>query len=114
MTRTAIGSVLTIAAVTAAGIFAPAARADIIYRSIGSGGEVSYASRPAPGARESTAIDIPSLSPEQRRASQLLRRQDKALSDEVNARLRSLESEWRRVDLEITSAQRTSRARRTP
>jgi hypothetical protein len=106
MTRTVICSVLTIAVAAAAGAFAPAARADVIYKSIGPDGDTSYASRPAPGARESTAIDIPSMSPEQRRASQLLRRQDKALSDEVNARLRSLESEWRRVDLEITSAQK--------
>lgn len=104
MTRTMITDCIAIAIATAAGLSATAARAEVIYKSIGPDGETSYASQPAPGARESTAIDIPSMSPEQRRASQLLRRQDKALSDEVNARLRSLESQWRQIDREIASA----------
>lgn len=78
--------------------------ADTIYKSTGPDGEITYSTQPAPGARESTVVDIPSMSPEQRRAALLLRRQDKALSAEVNAQLRSLEGEWRRVDREIVSA----------
>lgn len=92
------------AAVAVALLFAPAARADTVYKSIGPDGEVTYGSQPEPGARESIAIDIPSLSPEQRRAALLLRRHEKALSAEVNSRLRTLEREWRRVDLEIVAA----------
>lgn len=86
-------------------VLAPAARADTIYKSIGPDGEVTYASQPAPGARESTTIDIPSMSPEERRAAMLMRRQEKSHSDEVNAQLQTLEREWRRIDREIVSAQ---------
>ena len=85
---------------------AASAHADTIYRSISPDGEVTYSSQPLPGARESKEIVIESLSPEQRRAGMLLRRQDKALSAEVNARLQSLESEWHQVDREIVSAQK--------
>ncbi len=81
-------------------------QAETIYRSIGRDGEVTYSSQPVPDARESAAINIESLSPEQRRAGLLLRRQDKSLSAEVNAQLQSRESEWRRVDREIVFAQK--------
>lgn len=83
-----------------------AAHAETIYRSMSPDGEVTYSSQPLPGARTSTAIDIASLSPEQRRAGLLLRRQDKTLSAEANAQLQSLENQWRRVDREILSAQK--------
>lgn len=82
------------------------AHADPIYRSISPDGEVTYSSLPLPGAHESKAIEIESLSPEQRRAGVLLRRQDKILSAEVTASLQSLESEWRQLDREIVSAQK--------
>ena len=85
---------------------AASAHAETIYRSISPDGEVIYSSQPVPGARESTAIEMESLSPEQRRAGLLLRRQDKALSAEVNARLQSREREWRGVDGKIVSAQK--------
>ena len=81
-------------------------RAETIYRSTSPNGEVTYSSQPVPGARASRAIDIESLSPEQRRAGLLLLRQDKALSAQVNARLQAREAEWRRVDREIVSAQK--------
>lgn len=82
------------------------AHAETIYRSISPDGEVTYSSQPEPGAHESTAIKFESLSPEQRRAGLLLRQQEKGLSAEVNAQLQSRESEWRRVDQEIVSAQK--------
>lgn len=73
------------------------------------------------GVRESTAIHIPSLSPEQRRAALLLRRQEKALSADVNAQLQALEGKWRQVDREIVlahkelgDAERALRMGRTP
>lgn len=81
-------------------------RAETIYRSISPDGEVTYSSQPVPGARESAAVNIESLSPEQRRAGLLVRRQDKALSAQVNAQLQSREAQWRRVDQEIVSAQK--------
>ena len=102
-----IRAVTTVITVLGAGCAMSASvQAETIYRSISPNGEVTYSSQPVPGARESTAVDIESLSPEQRRAGLLLRRQDKALSAEVNAQLQSREAEWRRVDREIVSAQR--------
>ena len=91
----------------AGGAMSASVHAETIYRSISPNGEVTYSSQPVPGARESTAIDIESLSPEQRRAGLLLRRQDKALSAVVNAQLQAREREWRQVDREIVSAQKT-------
>lgn len=44
------------------------------------------------------------LSPEQRRAAQLLRRQEKAESARVTREVSSLEDQWRRVDREIVAA----------
>ncbi len=81
------------------------ARAETIYKSTGQDGEITYAWQPVPGARKSVALDIQTLSPEQRRAAQLLRAQDKALSAQVSAELNGRENEWRRVDREILSAQ---------
>lgn len=98
---TIVGAVLSAACVMTASV-----HAETIYRSIGPDGEVTYSSLPEPGARESTAIEIENLSPEQRRASLLLRQQEKALSSEADAQLQSRESEWRRVDREIISAQK--------
>jgi len=80
--------------------------AETIYRSVGADGKVTYSSLPVPGARESKAIDIESLTPEQRRASLQLRLQEKSLSAQVNAQLQSREKKWKRVDHEIISAQK--------
>lgn len=57
------------------------------------------------GARESVELDIHTLSPEQRRAAQLLRAQGRALSTQVTAELKARENEWGRVDAEILAAQ---------
>lgn len=52
---------------------ATSAHAGTIYRSVGADGEASYSSLPVHGARESKAIEIERLTPEQRRASLQLR-----------------------------------------
>lgn len=83
-----------------------AAQTETIYRSVSPNGELTYSSQPVPGARESKPIDIETMSPEQRRASLLLRRQDKKLSAAVNAQLQAREREWHRVDREIVFAQK--------
>jgi len=85
---------------------ATSARAETIYRSVGADGEVTYSSLPVPGARESKAIKIQSLTPEQRRAGLLLLQQEKSLSAKVDAQLQSREKKWKRVDHEIISAQK--------
>ena len=105
--RNTIRAVTIVITILGAGCAVSASvRAETIYRSTSPNGEVTYSSQPVPGARTSKAIDIESLSPEQRRAGLLLRRQDKALSAQVNAQLRSREAQWRRVDREIVSAQK--------
>jgi len=97
---------ILIAILSAGCAVSAAAHAETIYRSIGPNGGVTYSARPVPGARESTPVDIESLSPEQRRAGLLLLQQDKALSAQVKARLQSREAAWRRADREIVSAQK--------
>ena len=82
------------------------ARAETIFKSTGQDGEITYSWKPVPGASKSVALDIQTLSPEQRRAAQMLRAQDRALSAQVSAELNARESEWRRVDREILSTQR--------
>jgi hypothetical protein len=76
--------------------------AEVIYRSVGADGEVTYSDAPQPGARESTAIEIRSLSPEQRRAARRLRAEEQAASAQAAA----LEQQWHRVDQEIIAAQK--------
>ena len=75
--------------------------AEPIYRSVGADGEVTYSYEPQPGARESTAIEIRTLSPEQRRAMRRLHAQEHAASAQAAA----LDRKWRRVDREIIAAQ---------
>ena len=82
------------------------AQAETIYRSISTDGEVTYSSRPVPGAREYKAIEIESLTPEQRRAGLLLLRQEKSFSAKVDAQLQLRENAWKRVDQKIISAQK--------
>ena len=86
--------------------FATSAHAETIYRSTSADGEVTYSSQPVPGARESRTIEIGSLTPEQRRAALLLRRQEKNTAAGVNAQLQSRENEWKHADQEIVSAQK--------
>ena len=86
--------------------FATSAHAETIYRSTSADGEVTYSSQPMPGARESRTIEIDSLTPEQRRAASLLRRQEKNAAAGADAQLQSRDNEWKRVDGEIVSAQK--------
>ena len=76
--------------------------AELIYRSVAPDGEVTYSSQPEPGARETTTVEIRTLSPEQRRAAQRLRAEAQAGS----AKAAALETQWRRVDREILPAQK--------
>lgn len=78
------------------------AHAEAIYKSIAPDGEVTYASQPVPGARESIRIEVEALSPEQRRAALELRREDRALAADIRTR----ENAWKRVDREILAAQK--------
>lgn len=80
---------------------AAAHAAEVIYRSVAPDGEVTYSYQPQPGARETTTIEIRTLSPEQGRAArQHLRSDEQAAS----ARAVALERQWRRVDREILAA----------
>lgn len=94
-------------AVIAAEATPVAALAETIYRSTGSDGEVTYSAQPVPGASKSVAIDIPSLSPEQRRAARRLRLEERNASRQVTADVNRIEEQWRRVDREIVAAQRS-------
>ncbi len=99
-------SAVMVAILGAACTAAVTAHAETIYRSIGSDGEVTYSARPLPGAREQTAIDSETLSPEERRASLLLRRAQSKIAADVAAQLKSRENQWRQVDREIVDAQK--------
>lgn len=101
-TRTATFVTMILGALCA---FTVSAHAETIYRSISMDGEVTYSSQPVPGAREYKAIEMESLSPEQRRAGLLLLQQEKSLSAKVDAQLQLREKEWRLADREIIAAQ---------
>ncbi|MBW8078419.1 MAG: DUF4124 domain-containing protein [Gallionella sp.] len=94
-------------------LFATIAQAETIYRSIGTDGEITYSAQPVPGARESTALKMESLTPEQRRAGLLLRRQEIGIAAGVDAQLQARENEWKLADREITSAQQALAAAET-
>jgi hypothetical protein len=89
---------------TACGIH-QASASDVIYRSTGPKGDVTYGSRPDPDAVRTETIKVETLSPEQRRATEqlLLREADKAR--QADAYVQALEEKWRRVDDEIRDAQ---------
>lgn len=48
-------------------------------------GEITYSAQPVPGAAESVAVDIPSLTPEKRRAARRLRLEERKISRKVTA-----------------------------
>jgi Domain of unknown function (DUF4124) len=81
----------------------PGLLADEIYKSVASDGSVTYSQAPIPGARNST-VEIQVLSPEERRASLMLRQQlatsNTALEDSFARR----EQAWRDADIEIRDA----------
>lgn len=80
---------------------AAAQAAELIYRSVAPDGEVTYSYEPQAGARQSTTIEIRTLSPEQRRAMERLREEERRSSAQATA----LERTWRRADREIVAAQ---------
>lgn len=82
-------------------------RADPIYRSTGPDGEVTYSSEPVPGAREQTVIEIDRQTPEERRASLLMHREQAKISAAVSERLQARENQWRQIDGEIILARET-------
>jgi uncharacterized protein DUF4124 len=89
---------------TACGIH-QASASDVIYRSTGPKGEVTYGSLPAPDAVRTETIKVETLSPEQRRATeQLLLRQEQEARG-ADAYVRAQEEKWQRVDREIMEAQ---------
>ena len=94
-----------LALIPAAMCLSATAHAETIYRSVGANGEVTYSSQPVPGAREYKAIEIESLTPEERRAGLLLHEQDKALSDKLGAQLKARKDAWDQADREITAAE---------
>lgn len=99
-TRGALGCALIAAALNPV-----PASAETIYRSTGSDGEITYSAQPVPGAAESVAVDIPSLTPELRRAARRLRLEERKISRTVTADVNRIEEQWRQVDREIIAAQ---------
>ncbi|MEO8717811.1 MAG: DUF4124 domain-containing protein [Burkholderiales bacterium] len=79
------------------------AAAELIYKSSGADGAVTYSSEPVPNAVKIEKLDIKTLSAEQQRAAlRLLRVEGKALESDYAARERA----WNRVDREIVNATR--------
>lgn len=89
---------------TACGIH-QASASDVIYRSTGPRGEVTYGSLPAPDAVRTETIKVETLSPEQRRATEQLLLQEADKARQADAYVRALEGKWRRADDEIRDAQ---------
>ena len=89
--------------------FAASVAAETIYRSVAPDGQVTYSSQPVPGSRETTALDIESLTPEQRHAAEELRHHDRVLAREADARWHALQARWRAADAAVSSAQRELR-----
>jgi hypothetical protein len=81
----------------------PAWADELIYKSTGPKGEVTYAWRPAANAIRVEKVDVQTLSAEQRRAMMHLRQQEADKS--VQATLNTLEDRWKDVDREIRDAQ---------
>ena len=80
------------------------ARAELIYKSVGADGSVTYSSQPVPGAKHTTAIDIQTLSPEERRAADRLRKQVEGANSELAKAFADRDEAWRRADVEIRDA----------
>ncbi len=77
-----------------------------IYKSMAPDGSVTYSSQaPAPGAKDTTEIEVTTLSPEQRRAALLLRAHEKKANREVlDAAARDEQLRWSRADSEVRNA----------
>lgn len=78
---------------------------DVIYKSVGQNGEVTYAWKPDPKAVRTETITVDTLSPEQRRAVNQLQQQEARAELKADTYADSLEEKWKRVDQEIKDAQ---------
>lgn len=79
---------------------------EMIYKSVGKDGVVTYSGAPVPDAKDTTTIDVQTLSPEQRRAATLhLKGEGRALRDWL-----ARENEaWTNADKEVRAAQEALR-----
>lgn len=78
---------------------------DVIYKSIGPNGEVTYAWKPDPNAVRTETVEVETLSPEQRRAVKRLQQRKTQAKPKAAANADSLDEKWKRVDQEIKDAQ---------
>jgi uncharacterized protein DUF4124 len=78
--------------------------ADVIYKSVGKDGVVTYSDTPAPDAIKTETIDVHTLSPEERRAVLIMREKQETKDSEALERMRAKEKQWREVDQEILNA----------
>ncbi|HXZ96272.1 MAG TPA: DUF4124 domain-containing protein [Burkholderiales bacterium] len=79
--------------------------ADVIYKSVGKDGVVTYSDTPVPGAVSTETIQVDTLSPEERRAVLIMQAKQKTQDRDTLERRRAKEDEWRKVDQEILAAQ---------
>ena len=97
--RMSFASVAVVGAALALVSFAT--RAEMVYKSVAADGSVTYSSHPLPDAKQVTPIDIRTLSPEERRAADRVRKETEAtLSKDFTDR----EDAWRKADAEIRNA----------
>jgi hypothetical protein len=78
--------------------------ADVIYKSVGKDGVVTYSDKPAPDAIKTETIEVDTLSPEEQRAVLMLREKQETQDRDTLERIRSKEKQWRKIDGEILSA----------
>jgi hypothetical protein len=83
----------------------PALADEVIYKSIGPNGDISYSWRPDPDALRIETIKVDALSPEQRRAMKRFQRNDAKAEQRADVYAADMEDQWTRVDNEITNAQ---------
>lgn len=77
---------------------------DVIYKSYGPNGAVTYGQKPQPEAVRTETIPVQTLTPEQQHAVELYRRKAEAAKDSANARSKDLELRWQKVEKEIRDA----------
>ncbi|HMK13774.1 MAG TPA: DUF4124 domain-containing protein [Burkholderiales bacterium] len=78
--------------------------ADVIYKSVGKDGVVTYSDKPAPDAIKTETIDVHGLSPEEQRAVLMMREEQETKNSDALERMRAKEKQWREIDQEILSA----------
>ena len=78
--------------------------ADVIYKSVGKDGVVTYSDKPAPDAIKTETIEVDTLSPEEQRAVLMLREKQETKDRDALERIRAKQKQWREIDEEILSA----------